>query len=206
MSRLVRSRSEALWSWKAIGICLRQPLKYLKTTGVSDKHKKEFLGDLNTIFGSYEIPIDKIQDSDIIYKSRNELYPIKNYLDNGGPCAIATTAYTIEASYVDKLYNIVMNVFHEQLFEGYGHADEQVMTYCYDKHPEIFNLYYGDYYSIFTNYHKSNQDQGTIFYCFIQNALRCNRKDLAIDAAKSMLDADHVEDSLKHMLLEIVKN
>ena len=40
--------------------------KYLKTTGVSDKHKKEFLGDLNTLFGSYEIPIDKIQDSDII--------------------------------------------------------------------------------------------------------------------------------------------
>ena len=52
--------------------------KYLKTTGVSDKHKKEFLGDLNTLFGSYEIPIDKIQDSDIIYKSRNELYPIKS--------------------------------------------------------------------------------------------------------------------------------
>ena len=52
--------------------------KYLKTTGVSDKYKKEFLGDLNTIFGSYEIPIDKIQDSDIIYKSRNELYPIKS--------------------------------------------------------------------------------------------------------------------------------
>jgi hypothetical protein len=52
--------------------------KYLKTTGVSDKNKKEFLGDLNTIFGSYEIPIDKIQDSDIIYKSRRELYPIKS--------------------------------------------------------------------------------------------------------------------------------
>jgi hypothetical protein len=52
--------------------------KYLKTTGVSDRNKKKFLDDLNTIFGSYEIPIDKIQDSDIIYKSRRELYPIKS--------------------------------------------------------------------------------------------------------------------------------
>ena len=34
--------------------------KYLKTTGVSDKNKKKFLGDLNTLFGSFEIPIDKI--------------------------------------------------------------------------------------------------------------------------------------------------
>jgi hypothetical protein len=52
--------------------------KYLKTTGVSDRNKKKFLDDLNTIFGTYGIPIDKIQDSDIIYKSRRELYPIKS--------------------------------------------------------------------------------------------------------------------------------
>lgn len=52
--------------------------KYLKTTGISNKNKSKFLEDLNTIFGSYGIPIDKIQDSDIIYKSRRELYPIKS--------------------------------------------------------------------------------------------------------------------------------
>ena len=85
------------------------------------------------------------------------------------------------------------------------HNDEQVMTYCYDKHPELFNLYYGDYYSIFTNYHKSNQDQNCIFYHFIGNALGCGRNDLAIDAANSILAADHVDESIKAQLLEIVK-
>ena len=150
-------------------------------------------------------PKPKVTICYIHYRGHDQLYPLEKFLSNGGPCAICTGAYTVEASYVDKLYNNVMNIFHEQLFEGYGHADEQVMTYCYDKHPELFNLYYGDYYSIFTNYHKSNQDQNCIFYHFIGNALRCGRNDLAIDAANSILAADHVDESIKAQLLEIVK-
>jgi hypothetical protein len=51
---------------------------YLKSVGISDKNKSKFLEDLNKIFSSYGVPIDKIENSDIIYKSRNELYPIKS--------------------------------------------------------------------------------------------------------------------------------
>ena len=50
---------------------------YLKSNGVSGRSKTKFLEDLNKIFSSFGVPIDKIEDSDIIYKSRNELYPIK---------------------------------------------------------------------------------------------------------------------------------
>jgi len=50
---------------------------YLKSIGVSERSKTKFLEDLNKIFSSFGVPIDKIEDSDIIYKSRNELYPIK---------------------------------------------------------------------------------------------------------------------------------
>lgn len=50
---------------------------YLKSSGVSERSKTKFLEDLNKIFISFGVPIDKIEDSDIIYKSRNELYPIK---------------------------------------------------------------------------------------------------------------------------------
>lgn len=141
----------------------------------------------------------------IHYRHHNELYPMDNYLKHGGPCGIASTSYTIEASYVDRFYNSAMSIFHEKLYTGYGHTDETVMTYCYDKNPDIFTLYYGDYYSIITNYHKSNQDQNCIFYHFIGNALRCGRNDLAIDAANSILAADQVDESIKAQLLEIVK-
>jgi len=151
-------------------------------------------------------PKPKISLCYIHYRGDSELYPISNYLSNGGPCAIATTAYTIEADYVDKLYNVAMSVFHEQLSEGYGHADEQVMIYCYHKKPEWFNLYYGDYYSIVTNYNQAKQDVYTIYYCFIQSALRYRRYDLASDAAKTILIANSADEAFKNILLEIVKN
>jgi hypothetical protein len=51
---------------------------YLKSSGVSERSKSRFLEDLNKIFSSFGVPIDKIEDSDIIYKSRRELYPIKS--------------------------------------------------------------------------------------------------------------------------------
>jgi hypothetical protein len=51
---------------------------YLKSVGVSNTNKSKFLEDLNKTFSSYGVPIDKIENSDIIYKSRNELYPIKS--------------------------------------------------------------------------------------------------------------------------------
>ena len=43
---------------------------YLKSSGVSERSKTKFLEDLNKIFISFGVPIDKIEDSDIIYKSR----------------------------------------------------------------------------------------------------------------------------------------
>ena len=47
---------------------------YLKKSGVPSSSKGKFLEDLNKLFGVWGIPIDKIEDSDIIYKSRRELF------------------------------------------------------------------------------------------------------------------------------------
>jgi len=149
-------------------------------------------------------PKSKVTICYIHYRGRYDLYPIEKFLNNRRPCGIAAGTFTVESTYVDKLYNITMSVFHEQLFNNYYHSDEQVLTYCYDKNPEIFNLYYGDYYSLFTNYHKSNNYQQSIYKCFIKNALQHNRPDLAINAAKSILSADSVDESLKNTLIEIV--
>ena len=60
-----------------IATILSKMNSYLKSSGVSERSKTKFLEELNKIFSSFGVPIDKIEDSDIIYKSRNELYPIK---------------------------------------------------------------------------------------------------------------------------------
>jgi hypothetical protein len=74
------------------------------------------------------------------------------------------------------------------LARGVGHTDEQVFTYCYDRHPELFTIYFGDYYSVIKNYHYVCQDWHTIKWCFIEQAKQANRHDLAQAAAKSIIE------------------
>jgi hypothetical protein len=79
------------------------------------------------------------------------------------------------------------STFYEMLATGVGHTDEQVFTYCYDRHPELFTIYFGDYYSVILNYHNVVQDWHTIKYCFIQQAQCAGRHDLTQLAARSIL-------------------
>ena len=65
------------------------------------------------------------------------------------------------------------------------------MTQCYDRYPEIFNIYYGDYGSVFINYHKPTQNINIIVHCFIANAIQNNKIELAVDAAKKILDCNN---------------
>jgi hypothetical protein len=151
-------------------------------------------------------PNPKVSSCYIHYRSKNELSNMREFMRYGGPCGMASTAYTIEASYVDKFYTSMFAIFYEKLYKMVGHTDETVMTYCYDRYPEIFDIYYGDYYSIFSNYKKPTQDIHTIVNCFIKNAANNNRLDLAKTAARKILDSNLTLDSgVNSYLNDIVK-
>ena len=63
------------------------------------------------------------------------------------------------------------------------------MAYFYHRYPELCTLYYGDYYSIVTNYHGVKEDYPSVRNFFIQEALNKGRADLAGGAAKSVLQS-----------------
>ena len=50
-------------------------------------------------------------------------------------------------------------------------------------------LYYGDYYSVITNYHNPVRDWHSIKWCFIDSALMWNRLDLAKDASNKIYES-----------------
>lgn len=135
-------------------------------------------------------PKSKVTVCYIHYRGHDELYNMREYMKEGGPCGIASTAYTIESSYVSKFYTSMFSILYEQLFNEVGHTDETVMAYCYDRYPEIFNIYGGDYGSVFVNYHKPKQDIHIILQCFIKNALKNNNTKLAENMAKQVLDSN----------------
>ena len=132
-------------------------------------------------------PSSKVSVCYIHYRSENEIYPMKKYIEYGGPCGIASTAYTVEGTYIDKYFSSMFTIFNDMIYNGYGHTDETVMVYSYSKHREIYNIYYGDYYSIFTNYHNITEDYHSIKNFFIFSCLNKNRKDLAKECSMKIL-------------------
>ena len=124
-------------------------------------------------------PNPKISVCYIHYRSNSEIMPMKQYMEYGGKCGIASTAYTVSEEYIEIYYNLMFSIFYEMLVNGVGHTDETAMVYCFDRRPDIFNIYYGDYYSIFTNYHKPIEDHNSIKIFFIDECKRKGRYDLA---------------------------
>ncbi len=129
----------------------------------------------------------------IHYRSRDDIGDMRHFVP-GGPCGIAATAFTVEASYMSRFYAAMMSVFYEQLVKGVAHSEETVLTCCYDRTPELFTLSYGDYNSVCTNYHRPLESYGTIKHFFIQNAMRAGRYDLATQAALAVLDCVETKD------------
>lgn len=127
-------------------------------------------------------PLPKVAVCYIHYRPHEHLSNMKQFMEFDGPCGIASTAYTVEREYVDKYYNLMFSTFNDMLFIGYGHTDETAMTYSYDRHPEIFTIYNGDYPSVFMNYHDPITDLEIISKAFVTCCIYYKRYDLAKDA------------------------
>jgi hypothetical protein len=123
-------------------------------------------------------PNPKLSCCYIHYRPSDQLYPIRERNGLAGQCGMAGTIFTVEASYVNRVYTAMFAILYEHISEGVGHTDEQVFTYLYDKHPELFTLYFGDYFSCLTNYHSNVDDHWVIRTHFIENARRAGRSDL----------------------------
>lgn len=132
-------------------------------------------------------PRSKITMTYIHYRSSAEIRDMTSYLANGGPCSLAGTVFSVEKSYMNLLFTRFQSLFYEQLSKGVGHNEEQVLMYLYDRYPEMFNIVYGDYYSVVSNYHHPVRDYHTIRGCFIEPALNAGRRDLAAAAAQAIV-------------------
>ena len=147
-------------------------------------------------------PKEKVAIMYIHYRLRNVINNMIDYCNNGY-CGLAGTVFSVEKSYMDNFYSLMMSIFYEQLSLGVGHCEEQVLTYCYHRHPELFNLHYGDYYSAASNYHYVKKDYDSVKQFFIKNTIDDGRQDLAKMAAlniKQSLELGHLQLPLEEQL------
>jgi len=133
-------------------------------------------------------PHPKVSFCYIHFRGAQEMTMMSEFA-KGGYCGVGATCFTIESDYVSRFYNGCLSIFHEMLALKLGHHEEQVMAYFYHRYPQLCTLYYGDYYSILTNYHSIRDDYSSIKRYFISEALAKGRQDLATEAAKAVLSS-----------------
>jgi hypothetical protein len=126
-------------------------------------------------------PLPKLRICYIKYRPREELANMNIFVPKG-PCCLAAGVFTIEKDHINKFYSSMMSIFYEMLAKGVGHSEETCLAYCYDRYPDLFNIFYGDYPSLLTNYFHITETFHNIRYFFLANAFYHGRFDLCRDA------------------------
>jgi hypothetical protein len=97
----------------------------------------------------FQIHRDKFSTCYIDYQPR------ENYLENvmrWGKCSMCSGFFTGNAKHMKEFCDRIEEKFVECAKLGYGHADEQLFSLVYFDNPELFEVYYGDYTEMITNY------------------------------------------------------
>ena len=131
-------------------------------------------------------PNPKVSFCYIHFRSKEEL-AIDGHFIRVGQCGAGGTAFSVETDYVDRFYAGMMGLFHEMLIYKVGHTDEQVLTFFHARYPQLCSIYYGDYYSILTNYHAVREDYHAVHGLFLMEAWNKHRPDLAKECAQTIL-------------------
>jgi hypothetical protein len=69
-----------------------------------------------------------------------------------GRCGMCSGFFTGRADYMKRFCDEIEAKFLHYLTLGYGHADEQLFSAVYFDNRELFEVYYGDYTEMVTNY------------------------------------------------------
>lgn len=135
-----------------------------------------------------ESPRPKVGALYIRHWSKGELKNLESTVESGS-CGMAGTVFSVQKQYVERLYSAMMAIFFEMMTKEIGHTDEQVMTVCCHKYPELFSLYFGDYYSVISNYHEVINDWHCVKTAFIIPAIQDGDMMLANQAITALVNS-----------------
>ena len=97
--------------------------------------------------------------------------------------------FTGNKEYMYKVCDLIENKFLEYLDKGYGHADEQLYSPVYFENPTLFEVYYGDYLQMITNYKYIYDCPEPPIYNFITRSFQNENYIKCYEACKFVLNS-----------------
>lgn len=123
------------------------------------------------------IYIGYIPETDI----RNSMEFIRN-----GRCSMCSGFFTGSAEYMYKVCDLIEQKFLHYLELGYGHADEQLYSPVYFDHPDLFEVYFGDYQQMITNYTQCYENPHPTLHFVIPGSFNDSKNALCAKACESI--------------------
>lgn len=87
-----------------------------------------------------------------------------------GRCSMCSGFFTGNAKYMSRVCHAIEAQFLIYLAQGYGHADEQLYSPVYFKHPDWFDHYYGEYNQMITNYCHVSENADHVLHTLIAHS------------------------------------
>jgi predicted O-methyltransferase YrrM len=112
---------------------------------------------------------DKVSTTYIDYIPKSALEPVSTYYEFGR-CSLCSGFFTGGKKFLYEFCDRIEKKFLHYLHLGYGHADEQLYSPVYFDAPELFDVYYGDYSSMITNYAAAYEKRMPLGYVIPKSA------------------------------------
>jgi len=141
-----------------------------------------------------ETPRDKVSTAYIDYLPQSYVENLPEYFQFGR-CTLCSGFFTGRQDYLSIFCNKVEEQFLEFLEAGYGHADEQLFSPVYFKNRDIFDLYYGDYQQMITNYRYTYENPRITLALVIPKSAEAEDWDTCLNACK-FLWASHEQEKI----------
>ena len=125
---------------------------------------------------------DKVSTCAIDYYPPHRLHDVVRY----GLCTLCSGFFTGRADYMKTFCTRVEEKFLEYLNQKLGHADEQLFWAVYLDDPSLFELYYGDYTEMVTNYLYIKERPGEVIRLFIAHSYERGGYEECLQASKTL--------------------
>lgn len=128
---------------------------------------------------------DKFSTMYIDYIPQHLINDLPNYF-KWGRCSLCSGFFTGNTQYMRRFCELIEQQFIRYVDAGYGHADEQLFSPIYFQNRDLFEVYYGDYQSMITNYTEIKEDVGSVIRFLIGNSFNNQDWEVCYGACKAV--------------------